>query len=183
MESKPKKPDKKICAPIKELDSAVVKSRKTKADTKALETAHKELKAADKELDTAMKASYHAFDEAYRLTSPVLKTPAAPGPVPIPYPTIAKAEKKAKAALGQLEKSQKKHDKACAKLVKVLDKEVKVLKSEAKTSSGDAAGTMKGLISAKSSAKTKWQMASFSVKAEGKAVTRHFDLVNKAAKK
>jgi uncharacterized protein DUF4150 len=181
MESKPRKPDKKIVAPLKDLDAAVAQSRKTKADTKALEAAHKEMKAADKDLESAMTASYRAFDDAYRKTSPLLSPPT--GPVPIPYPVIAKAEKTTKAAIGNLEKAQKKHDKACTKLIKVLDKETKVLKPEAKSSGGDAAGTLKGLISARTATKAKWQMATLNVKIEGKAVARHFDVMHHNLKK
>lgn len=175
---KPKKPDKKITAPIKELDRVLSDPKKTKADTKALGAAHKELKAADKQLGSAMAEAFRVFDEAHQKTCPLLEKPGPAGPVPIPYPVIAKAEKSSKAALGKLEKAQKKHEKVSVKLMKVLDKEIKTLKS-----SGDEAGTLKGLMASHDMAKAKYQMYSMDVKVEGKNVLRHFDLVNKAAKK
>ncbi len=87
----------------------------------------------------------------------VCKTPAAPGPVPIPYPNIGMAlqkdkipkEKKVKAAL----------DAAGYKNVEVK-------------SVGDEPGTFKSLVSAKAFAGNPFTIFSFDVKMEGKNTSR-----------
>lgn len=90
----------------------------------------------------------------------VCKTPAPPAPpVPIPYPNIAKSS--------DLSKGSKK--------VKFDGKSVVLKSSKISTSTGDEAGTLKGLISNKTKGKAQFQAYSFDVKVEGKNVCRLSD--------
>lgn len=173
------KPKRKLFGKIKDLDSAVAKSKTTAADTKALSTAAKEFDATKKVLGKAVEKTFKSFDGACKTIPDPEKNPSPAGPVPIPYPTFSKLEKETRGAVQDAEKALKKHEKACKKLVKVIDKELKVLKASAASSKGDEAGTMKGLVSAKNTAKSHMTAFSSDVKAEGKAVTRFFDLAKK----
>lgn len=87
----------------------------------------------------------------------VCKTPAPPAPpVPIPYPNIAQS--------GDVTKGSKK--------VKFDKKSICLKKSKLKTSTGDEAGTLKGIVSSKIKGKGQFQNYSFDVKVEGSNVCR-----------
>ncbi|NNJ99387.1 MAG: DUF4150 domain-containing protein [Desulfatitalea sp.] len=88
-------------------------------------------------------------------------TPAAPSPIPIPYPNIAKSS--------DTDKGSKK--------VKCDKKPVCLKDSNFKTSMGDEAGTNKGVASGKTKGKAEFINYSFDVKIEGKNVARAFDLM------
>ena len=83
----------------------------------------------------------------------VCKTPAppAPSPVPIPYPNM-----------GELSQAKKTSTK-----VKIAGKDAVSKKSEISRSSGDEAGTAKGLISSKNMDKITFKKASSKVKVQG----------------
>jgi hypothetical protein len=92
----------------------------------------------------------------------VCKTPAPPaGPIPIPYPNIAQSS--------DTDKGTKK--------VKVEGKPVCVKDSNFKTSTGDEAGTLKGVASNKNKGKAEFVNFSMDVQFEGKNVPRSFDLM------
>lgn len=92
----------------------------------------------------------------------VCKTPSPGGPIPIPYPNIARSADTAKGT----------------KKVKVEGKPVCVKDSNFKTSTGDEAGTAGGgVASSKTKGKAEFVNFSFDVKFEGKNVPRSFDLM------
>ena len=91
----------------------------------------------------------------------VCKTPTPGGPVPIPYPNIAKS--------GDTDKGSKK--------VKVDGNPICLKDSNFKTSTGDEAGTLKGVASSKNKGKAEFINYSFDVKIEGKNVPRAFDMM------
>ena len=91
----------------------------------------------------------------------VCKTPSPGGPVPIPYPNIAQSSDLAKGT----------------KKVKVDGKSVMVKDSELSRSSGDEAGTLKGVVSNQNMGKAKAILYSFTVKMEGKNVVRLTDMM------
>ena len=92
----------------------------------------------------------------------VCKTPTPGGPVPIPYPNIARSADTAKGT----------------KTVKVDGKPVCVKDSNFSTSTGDEAGTAGGgVASNKIKGKAEFVNYSFDVKFEGKNVPRSFDLM------
>ena len=92
----------------------------------------------------------------------VCKTPTPAGPVPIPYPNIARSADTAKGT----------------KTVKVDGKPVCVKDSSFSTSTGDEAGTAGGgVASNKIKGKAEFVNYSFDVKFEGKNVPRSFDLM------
>ncbi len=87
----------------------------------------------------------------------VCKTPAPPAPfAPIPYPNIG--------TVSQAKKTSKK--------VKFKGKEAVTKKSEMSRSSGDEAGTLKGMISSKNMDKVTYKMGTSKVKVEGQDVVR-----------
>ena len=86
----------------------------------------------------------------------VCKTPTPGGPVPIPYPNIAMLEN----AKGS----------SCSKKVRIEKKKVFHQGSVVSRSSGDEAGTLKGVVSQKNMGKAKALRTSIKVKAEGKPV-------------
>lgn len=88
----------------------------------------------------------------------VCKTPAppAPSPIPIPYPNIAKLTA-AKSG-------------TCAKRLKIGNKKVCTKKTVLKDSTGDEAGTAKGLISSKTRGEAKFLRASSKCKAQGQGL-------------
>lgn len=88
-------------------------------------------------------------------------TPAAPSPIPIPYPNIAQSSDTAKGA----------------KKVKCDGNPVCLKDSNFKKSSGDEPGTNKGVASGKNMGKAEFINYSFDVKFEGKNVPRAFDLM------
>ena len=183
MDFKPKAPNKKNLEPVKDLDQAIAKSKKTKVDTKALDGVNKEFKATSKEMGKAMMESFQSFQAAYKITGEFAKKSPIPPGIPIPYPNIAKAEKSSKAAIQSMEKVQKKHDKVCAKAIKIIEQQMDLLQSGGLKPTADEAATLKGLISAQTKIKTQWVNYSFDVKFEGKNVVRHFDLVTNNLKK
>jgi hypothetical protein len=92
----------------------------------------------------------------------VCKTPSPGGPIPIPYPNIAKS--------GDTGKGTKK--------VKCDGKPVCVKDSNFSTSTGDEAGTAGGgVASNKTKGKAEFVNFSFDVKCEGKNVARALDLM------
>lgn len=92
----------------------------------------------------------------------VCKTPAPPAPfVPIPYPNIAKSS-------DTMQGAKKVKAKGCPICVKT---------SNFKMSSGDEAGSLMGMVSSKIKGKAEFVMSSFDTKAEGKPVTRAFDIM------
>ena len=91
----------------------------------------------------------------------VCKTPTPGGPVPIPYPNIAKSSDTAKG-------TQK---------VKCDGNPTCVSDSNFMVSSGDEAGSLLGVASNKVKGKAEFVNYSFDVKFEGKGVARAFDLM------
>ncbi|MBK8256954.1 MAG: DUF4150 domain-containing protein [Polyangiaceae bacterium] len=92
----------------------------------------------------------------------VCKTPSPGGPVPIPYPNIAKS--------GDTAKGTKK--------VKCDGESICTKDSNFSTSTGDEAGTAGGgVVSNKTKGKAEFVNFSFDVKAEGANVTRAMDLM------
>jgi hypothetical protein len=92
----------------------------------------------------------------------VCKTPSPGGPIPIPYPNIARSADTAKGT----------------KKVKVEGKPVCVKDSSFSTSTGDEAGTAGGgVASSKTKGKAEFVNFSMDVKFEGKNVPRSFDLM------
>lgn len=92
----------------------------------------------------------------------VCKTPSPGGPIPIPYPNIARSSDTAKGT----------------KKVKVNGKPVCIADSNFSTSTGDEAGTAGGgVASNKTKGKAEFVNYSFDVSFEGKGVARSFDLM------
>jgi len=92
----------------------------------------------------------------------VCKTPTPAGPVPLPYPNVAKSSNSAKTA----------------KKVKADGKPVCVKSSNFSTSTGDEPGTAGGgVVSNKTRGKAEFVNYSFDVKVEGKNVPRAMDLM------
>ena len=92
----------------------------------------------------------------------VCKTPSPGGPIPIPYPNIAKSSDTAKGT----------------KKVKCDGQSTCVKDSNFSTSTGDEAGSAGGgVVSSKITGKAEFVNFSFDVKFEGKNVTRAFDLM------
>lgn len=88
------------------------------------------------------------------------KTPSPGGPVPVPYPNIAKSSDLAKGT----------------KKVKIKGNSVAIKGANLNTSTGDEAGTAGGgIISSKTKGKLTWGASSIDVKFEGKAVIRFLD--------
>ncbi len=86
----------------------------------------------------------------------VCKTPSPGGPIPIPYPNIAQLTA-AKSG-------------TCAKRLKKSNKKVSTKKTILKDSTGDEAGTAKGIISSKTRGEAKFLRASSKVKAQGQGL-------------
>ena len=92
----------------------------------------------------------------------VCKTPSPGGPIPIPYPNIAKSSDTAKGS----------------KKVSVEGNPVCVKDSNFSTSTGDEAGTAGGgVASSKTKGKAEFVNFSFDVQIEGKNVARALDLM------
>lgn len=92
----------------------------------------------------------------------VCKTPSPGGPIPIPYPNIAKSSDTAKGT----------------KKVKCDGQSTCVKDSNFKMSTGDEAGSAGGgVVSNKIKGKAEFILFSFDVKFEGKNVPRAFDLM------
>lgn len=87
----------------------------------------------------------------------VCKTPAAPSPIPLPYPNIAQL-------------SQAKGG-TCSIKVKISNKKTALENTEISMSSGDEAGTAGGgVVSSKFKGPCKFKQGTSKVKAEGKKV-------------
>src|SRR5262245_40282324 len=91
----------------------------------------------------------------------VCKTPMAPSPVPIPYPNI----------------SQSTDASDTASTVKAHGNPIMVKDSVFRTSTGDEAGSLLGVVSNKIKGTAKPVMFSMDVKAEGKNVFRQLDIM------
>ena len=91
----------------------------------------------------------------------VCKTPSPGGPVPIPYPNIARSSDLAKGT----------------KKVKTDGKMAAVKGSEYSRSMGDEPGTAGGVVSSTNMKEAKWILSSFDVKLEGKAACRLMDMM------
>jgi hypothetical protein len=90
----------------------------------------------------------------------VCKTPSPGGPVPVPYPNVARSSDLAKGT----------------KSVTIEGRPAGNASSFIRTSSGDEAGTAGGgVISGKTKGTLKWLRFSLDVKFEGKGVIRHLD--------
>jgi hypothetical protein len=104
----------------------------------------------------------HAGSSGTTIAFPdVCKTPSPAGPVPIPYPNIAKSGDSSKTA----------------KKVNCDGNAVCVSDSNFMMSSGDEAGAAMGVASNKIKGKAEFVNYSFDVKVEGKGVPRAFDLM------
>ncbi|MCX7558882.1 DUF4150 domain-containing protein [Sulfitobacter sp. F26204] len=179
MDMAPKKPQKSRLHFLKPLQDAVIKSKETSVDTKALEGVTKEMTVATKQLEAAMVKSHKAYHKMFTAVPDPSKTPSPTSPVPIPYPTFSKLDKEAKGAVKTTQKIHKKLEKTYRKLDKVIDQQIKLLKPDVKSSNGDEAVTMKGLVTAKRLGKLHFTSWSADVKAEGKNVHRFSDLAHK----
>ncbi|MFL5344435.1 MAG: DUF4150 domain-containing protein [Hyalangium sp.] len=93
----------------------------------------------------------------------VCKTPAAPSPLPIPYPSIGQCS----GADGD----------TCTKKVKILNKAVLHKSSEISSTSGDQAGTLKGVVSSTSSDKAAYKTSESKVLVEGNEIVTHLKMV------
>lgn len=90
----------------------------------------------------------------------VCKVPAPPAPfVPVPFPNI-----------GMLTQAK---GSSCSKKVKIANKKVITVKSEISRTSGDEAGTLKGMISATNMDKAVFKKGVSSVKVEGNDIVNH----------
>lgn len=104
----------------------------------------------------------HAGSNGITIAFPdVCKTPTPAGPVPIPYPNIAKSSDTSKGA----------------STVKCDGNPVCVKDSNFMISTGDEAGSLLGVVSNKVKGKAEFVNFSFDVKIEGKNVPRAFDLM------
>ena len=89
----------------------------------------------------------------------VCKTPAAPSPLPIPYPSIGQCSD----AKGS----------TCSKKVKILNKAVLTKVSEIASTNGDQAGTLKGVVSQTTGSKAQYKGSEKKVLIEGNAIVTH----------
>lgn len=104
----------------------------------------------------------HAGSNGTTIACPdICKTPSPAGPIPIPYPNIAKSSDTAKGAA----------------TVKCDGNPTCVKDSNFKMSTGDEAGSLLGVASNKIKGKAEFVNFSFDVKFEGKNVARAFDLM------
>jgi hypothetical protein len=94
----------------------------------------------------------------------VCKTPAAPSPIPIPYPNIAQV---ASATAG-----------TCSSKVKIMNQAAVTKDSEIPMSSGDEAGVVGGVSSSCNMGKAVFKDASTKVKAEGKGIAKILSMVS-----
>jgi hypothetical protein len=104
----------------------------------------------------------HASSNGVTIAFPdVCKTPTPAGPIPIPYPNIAKSSDTAKGT----------------KKVKCDGNPICVKDSNFSMSTGDEAGSAGGVVSGKIKGKAEFVMTSMDVKAEGAGVARALDLM------
>lgn len=116
-----------------------------------------------------MRTVVHKSSDGISIAFPdVCKTPSPGGPVPIPYPNIAKSTDTAKGS----------------KSVKMDGNPIMLDGSNFSTSTGDEAGTAGGgVVSSKTKGKAEFISFSFDVQADGKNVCRLGDMMvqNKGA--
>ena len=93
----------------------------------------------------------------------VCKTPAAPSPLPIPYPSIGQCS----SANGD----------TCTQKVKILNKAVLHKSSEISSTNGDQAGTLKGVVSSTTSDKATYKTSVGKVLVEGNEIVTHLKMV------
>lgn len=93
----------------------------------------------------------------------VCKTPAAPSPLPIPYPSIGQCSN----ASGD----------TCSQKVKILNKAVLTKASEISSTQGDEAGTLKGMVSSTSGDKAVYKMSESKVVVEGNEIVTHLKMM------
>ena len=93
----------------------------------------------------------------------VCKTPAAPSPIPLPYPNMAQV---ATASGG-----------TCSSKVKIMNQPAVTKDTEIPMSSGDEAGVVGGVVSNCNMGACKFKMASMKVKAEGKGIAHVLSMV------
>jgi 2',3'-cyclic-nucleotide 2'-phosphodiesterase (5'-nucleotidase family) len=91
----------------------------------------------------------------------VCKTPSPAGPVPVPYPNIAKTSSASQTAT----------------TVKADGEKIMLKKSVLQTSTGDEAGSVGGVVSNCTKGKAQFILYSFDVKAEGQNVPRNTDMM------
>ncbi|MCZ6835918.1 MAG: DUF4150 domain-containing protein [Planctomycetota bacterium] len=169
-------PDFKMLKPMTELDGVISQMKKAKQDYKELEAASKELNVASHKLTTAYKVSHKiATKERMAIPPDVCKTPSPGGPVPIPYPNIAKSQKATDSKIKIVKKAEAAHQKATLKVSKILDKQVVMMKSKLASSSGDEAGQLKGIISSSKKGKVAMKAMTTKVKVEGKSFQSHIN--------
>jgi hypothetical protein len=85
----------------------------------------------------------------------VCKTPAAPSPIPVPYPNIGMCMQASSGV---------------SKKVKIMNKECILENSKASMSSGDEAGSLGGVVSNKFKGEVVFKKGSSKVKVEGKSI-------------
>ncbi len=110
-----------------------------------------------------MRSVVHQASNGVTIAFPdVCKTPAPPAPpIPIPYPNIAKSSDTSDGT----------------KKVKCDGNSICHKDSNFMMSTGDEAGSLMGIVSNKIKGKAEFVGFSFDVKAEGKGVTRAFELM------
>jgi hypothetical protein len=91
----------------------------------------------------------------------VCKTPSPGGPVPVPYPNMARSSDASDTAT----------------TVKADGQNIMLKKSVFSTSTGDEAGSVGGVVSNCTKGKAQFIMYSFDVKAEGQNVPRNMDMM------
>lgn len=91
----------------------------------------------------------------------VCKTPSPAGPVPVPYPNIARTSDASQTAT----------------TVKADGEKIMLKKSILQTSTGDEAGSVGGVVSNCTKGKAQFILYSFDVKAEGQNVPRNMDMM------
>ena len=182
------KPNLKPLVMPKEFTGTIKQMKKAGQDTKEMESAHKQLQAASGSYTKAFAASIKATGSYHNTISGPLNVCLTPGaaagaPVPIPYPNIAKSKKKADTEVKNLKTAEKKYEQASKNMVKVIDKKTVELKTKMKTSSGDEAGTLKGIVSSMTKCKAMLMKGAFQVKVEGKKLVQFLDVVQKTSDK
>ena len=104
----------------------------------------------------------HAGSNGVSIAFPdVCKTPTSGGPIPIPYPNVARSSDTAQGSVS----------------VKVEGKPFCLKSSCFSTSTGDEPGSVGGVVSGTTKGKAEFINASFDVKVEGKGVARSLDLM------
>ena len=93
----------------------------------------------------------------------VCKTPAAPSPLPLPYPSVGQCAN----ASGD----------TCTKKVKILNKAVLHKSSEIASTTGDQPGTLKGVVSSTTSDKAAYKTSVSKVLVEGNEIVTHLKMV------